>query len=58
LWIIVGAVIVAHAVIFSGGVVESLLLWQLQWYQAVDEGTNMLALLAVAIGLPALSGPS
>ena len=54
LWIIVGALIVAHAVIFSGGVVESFLLWQLERYQAVDEGTTMLALLAIVVGLPAL----
>jgi hypothetical protein len=54
LWIVAGAVVVAHAVIFSGGVVGSLLLWQLQRYQAVDEGTTMLALLAVVVGLPAL----
>jgi formate hydrogenlyase subunit 3/multisubunit Na+/H+ antiporter MnhD subunit len=54
LWIIVGAVIVAHAVIFSGGVVEPFLLWQLERYQAVDEGTTMLALLAIVVGLPAL----
>ena len=54
LWIIVGAAIVAHAVLFSGGVVEPFLLWQLERYQAVDEGSTMLALLAVVVGLPAL----
>jgi hypothetical protein len=42
-------------VIFSGGVVDLFLLWQLERYRAVDERTTMLALLAIVVGLPALS---
>jgi hypothetical protein len=53
-WIAIAAVVLAHATAVSGGVAEPIYLWQLRRYQAVDEGTTMLVLLAVVIGLPAL----
>jgi len=53
-WIAIAGLVLAHATAVSGGVAEPFYLWQLRRYQAVDEGTTMLALLAVVIGLPAL----
>jgi hypothetical protein len=53
-WIAIAAMVLTNATAVSGGVAEPFYLWQLRRYQAVDEGTTMLALLAVVIGLPVL----